>query len=431
MARGFDDTGHGVIADFDSDGHTDYLLIQQGNAEVHWGAADTRPTLLATQARSAAAGDFNNDGLLDLYIGRHSEYTDADRISFNEQQINFVIRQNGRVDHSELSFHAETAQLHFDLRQQAGGRGRQYPARGTDIFIGRDRDSPGARNFTLHKGNAVGKPDYLRRAGIYIWYSDAQQRWTIRWQFQAHSSVYKGVISGARLSDIRSQGLTDKANATVMDAVLLNRGNGRFERLCAGVLSHRLQTAGVTAVDLDNDGWLDIAGVRHAEQGAAGGGVFVIHRPGSGSAQVTRLPRPDEDRLYRADLIVHGFFNDDALPDLAYTQGYGQLPGTGGPARLLLNAAANSNAALVIDLQGTTANSFAVGAQATLFNREGDRLGFRAAGLNTNLSQDTSLLHFGLGDQPPPYSLHVAWPDATESTHTLDTPGFHRVVQPR
>ena len=424
------DRGNGVFGDFDEDGINDYLVINGNDAELIWGNAQTQPTLLGTQALSAAAGDINNDGHLDVYVGRASPDSDADRLSYNAHHIQVVIKQHNRVDHSDLLFQSELPELQFDLRQSLPRGGRQYPVNGNDIYIGRDRTSPGSRRFTLNKDDAIGRPDNLRKAGIYIWYSDAGKNWHVRWQFQNYADTYRGTIHGGRFANVQTRGFTEDATETVADTLLINNGNGTFTSLCSSALAHTLKTASVTIVDVDNDGWQDIAGVRRGESGDNRGEVFVIRNNGRNQFERVELAARQPGNLSRPDQIVYGFFDDDDKPDIAFTQGFGGIRDGSEPVRLLLNRSGGAHPGITLDLIGSRANTFGVGTRATLRDANGNRLGLRQAGLNANVSQDTTLLHFGLGDTPSPWKLHVQWPDRTVSEHRLDTVGYHRISQP-
>lgn len=431
LARRFTDHGRGVITDFDNDGQADYLLINNSNAEIHWADKSRKASILATYAFSTAAGDFNNDGLMDIYIGRMVEPTLSDQISYNEDRINFVIHQNQRIDHSSLSFQSEFSAVNFNLKQNIAKGLRQYPADGSDIFLGRERKKATSRSFKLHRDDVVGKPENFRKSGIYIWYSDLDRRWNLRWQFQNYSKVYKGYIAGSPVSDIKTSGITTKNPDTTFDTLLINQGNGKFKRACSGALTHTLVTSGITLADLDSDGWLDIAGVRHNEQGAGGGEVFFIRNNQGKSFVKTSMPPHNQDLIFRPDLIVHGIFDRNNTPDLAMTYGYGQIPGTGGKPRLLLNQNPRGNPAMVIDLQGRKANTFAIGANVQLRDSKNQLIGTRIVGLNTNISQDTHFQHFGLGETSSPYKLSVKWPDGSESEHSISNTGYHKVKQPK
>lgn len=426
----YNDHGRGVIADFDGDDNPDYLVINNSNAAIFWANQHRKPSLLATYALSAAAGDLNNDGLLDIYIGKISPDTLSDQVSSNGERIHYVIHQNQRVDHSTLSFKSQLSTLSFDLKQNIPQGQRQYPGNGRDIFLGRSRNNPGARRFTLNKDDAIGIPDNFRKSGIYIWYSDTDKRWNMRWQFQNYASVYKGAITGSPVSDITTTGLTIETPDTTFDTLLINQGSGRFKRICATALSHTLTTSSISIADFDNDGWLDVAGARRPEQGGRTGEVFLLRNSHGKNFEKSVVPQRQEDLLFRPDLIVHGFFNHDNSPDLTLTYGFGQLPGTGGSPRLLLNENPRGYHAMVIDLQGSPANTFGVGAALYLRDSSNRLIGSRIAGLNTNISQDTQLVHFGLGESSPPYQLQVVWPDNSESNHALLEQGYHKVKQP-
>jgi hypothetical protein len=194
-------------------------------------------------------------------------------------------------------------------------------------------------------------------------------------------------------------------------------------------LARRLKTVATTVADFNNDGWLDIAGVRHGEQGAANGRPFILTNNPKQAFSLEEMPRRAQDKLHRADLIAHGFFNDDQKPDLIITNGFGQIPGTWGSSQLLLNNTPAAGKAILVHLKGTHSNRFGIGAAMMLTDVKGRPMGYRVQGLNTNISQDTYWQHFGLGTSEPPYSLEVHWPDKTIANYHISGPGRYQFQQ--
>ena len=137
------------------------------------------------------------------------------------------------------------------------------------------------------------------------------------------------------------------------------------------------------------------------------------------------------DDLFRSGLIVHGFFNDDGLPDLFRSNGMGLPPNNGGPYQLWLNTSATDNGYLLLELEGSRANRDALGAWVDLFDKDGTLLGHRQLGPGYGRGQDSHKLHFGLGRARGPFSLSVRWPGATvQQQVVLAGGGFYRLRQP-
>jgi hypothetical protein len=84
--------------------------------------------------------------------------------------------------------------------------------------------------------------------------------------------------------------------------ILINKGAGEFKYLRINSLEHRLKTV----ANFNNDGWLDLAGVRHSEQGAASGRPFILPNSPKLAFSLEETPRRAQDKRRRADLIARG-----------------------------------------------------------------------------------------------------------------------------
>tara|TARA_R110000823_G_scaffold47903_17_gene121966 strand:+ start:4039 stop:6069 length:2031 start_codon:yes stop_codon:yes gene_type:complete len=425
------DHGRGTMADFDGDGRDDYLYIEGASLKLHWHPASGRTTdILASRVFSIAAGDFNNDGALDVFVGRYSPPTSSDNVSHDTGELIYRVHRNGDRDWNAISFQSRSPSLRFNLKQHVPLFKTGQLRDAADIYLGREGHHPSARQFDLDTRSAAGEPDDFSRPGTYIWYSVAAERWHMRWEFHADLDHFKGSLEAEGLSGVLRENFQSFAPKVVRDSVLFNDGKGRFDPSCEQLPPHTAITAGVTAADFNNDGWLDVMGVRHDDEGLPNGDTFILaNNAGRSFSESVIRPRP-EDELHRADLIAHGFIDADRRPDVVLTNGFGQHPGTNGSPRLFLNRTTTPDDAILVSLQGTNANRSAVGAKALLRDSHGDIVGFRVQGLNTNISQDTHWLHFGLGQAVAPYTLEVDWPDESRSEHTLAAPGSYPVVQP-
>lgn len=432
LSQTINDHGRGVIADFDTDGKNDYLVVDGSTLKIYWDPASNREvTTFASNVLTTSAADFNNDGLLDIFIGRLGLPSNSDNLTHSNNSLIFVIKNNAPNDTSLASFTVESSVLEFNLRQHipASLTKVNRPRGASDIFLGRDMSHPQNKRFSISGQQALGKPDSFDRPGTYIWYSTSSATWNIKWLFHDSLDTFKGIVNGVDIANVSTSNFFDEKSRRLSDSVLINQGGGVFTETCKKLPSHQATTSGTTVADFNNDGWLDIIGVRHGEQGSPNRDLFVLANNQGVSFTSSVIKIREEDRLHRSDLIAHGFFNEDDKPDIVLTNGFGQIPGTNGSPRLMLNSTQTDNQALTIELEGTTSNKYGIGAKLTLTDADNNIVGYRVQGINSNISQDTHRVHFGLGSFRPPYKLSVEWPDNTVTNYSFNSPGTVPVVQ--
>ncbi|MAT92912.1 MAG: hypothetical protein CME59_09970 [Halioglobus sp.] len=435
LARRLESDGKDLFFDFDRDGDLDFLHL--GNLQTRLyrnegGEFTHYPSRLDELhgVRSAAAADFNNDGYADLYFGGRSGKTDSDRVSFGSDRLHFsVYAQQGDTQDS-LSLAAASASLSFDLSQHNPEIGRTSASSG-DIFLGAGRHNPDSRKGSVSAEAAAGAPASTEAPGTYIWFDRDSARWTVLWRHHNSGGRRNGMFAAHGIAQLRLQDMEQTQPREVYDYLLVNRAGEDFELRLLDSLRHRQWTNYVTAADFDNDGLVDIAGVRSREESDYNGEAFIaINRGDLRFDSVPIMPGTADD-LYRSGLVVHGFFNDDGLPDLLRSNGMGLPPNNRGPYQLWLNASATDNGYLLLELEGGRANRDAVGAWVDLFDRDGTLLGHRQLGPGYGRGQDSHKLHFGLGQQQGPFRLAIRWPGDTATRQVLLAgSGFYRLRQP-
>ncbi len=434
LSRRINDQGRGVLADLDDDGGVDYITVERDTARIFWNRdGGHKPTDLLGAVRTLLVADFNNDGRLDIFVGRANRQTRSDRMTFASDGMIFTLHKNSENDISEATFQSDSSTLSFDLNQWVPLDRAERLETTDHIFLGRDRVHPAKRRFSIDKEETAGEPDAPSKPGIYIWFNTEKTAWRIRWVSHPNLDVIKGIISGTGLQELDRQGFHIAPGKTVRDQLFLNKGEGRFTRQDLSTATHSSITQGATAADFNNDGWIDILGVRHGDQGDAGIAPFLLTNLGLKSDgqlefRESSMPMRERDRLHRSDQVAHGFFDDDDRPDAIVTNGFGQIPGTDGVPRLLLNATEGAGDSMLLSLQGDASNRFGLGAMVRLYTGS-ELLGYRVAGLNINVSQDTGWLHFGLGDAEGPYTARVEWPDATVTKYELAEGGRYLLEQ--
>lgn len=179
------------------------------------------------------------------------------------------------------------------------------------------------------------------------------------------------------------------------------QGEGRLGRRFERVelpLKDALGAWGLTAVDIDNDGWIDLAVLVSTKSGPC---VRVLRNRGNGSFE-------DVSHALGLDAVVlHDPRALIAVPD----QGVNDLLVTerNGSPLLLRNHGAEKHHALRLDLTGFADNKTAIGSKVEIFVR-GHWQKWEVAGASGYMSQSPQQLLVGLGDSDGIDLLRILWP---------------------
>lgn len=178
-----------------------------------------------------------------------------------------------------------------------------------------------------------------------------------------------------------------------------NHASRRFERVNVP-LDDAIGGWGVTPVDIDNDGWIDLAAI---VQTRAGPKVRVLRNRGDGSFEdVSHALGLDGIRLTAPrGLIAADIFGDGAA-DLIVTQ-------KNAPPVLLRNIGANKNHFVRLDLTGFADNKTAIGAKVEVF-ADGLWQKWEIAGALGYQTQAPPQILIGLGQAPGIDLLRILWP---------------------
>jgi tetratricopeptide (TPR) repeat protein len=191
-----------------------------------------------------------------------------------------------------------------------------------------------------------------------------------------------------------SPGLTLWRNAA--DAQNIGR---KFERVTLP-LNGVLRGWGVTAVDIDNDGWIDLAAVVET---SAGPRIKVFRNHGDGSFEdVSRALGLESVSLKSPRGIVAADVDGDGAPDLIVTQ-------LNAPPLLLRNEGANKNHFVRLDLGGYADNKTALGSKVEIF-ANGQWQKWELAGAAGYQTQAAPQLLIGLGEAEGIDLLRILWP---------------------
>jgi tetratricopeptide (TPR) repeat protein len=173
----------------------------------------------------------------------------------------------------------------------------------------------------------------------------------------------------------------------------------RFERVDLP-LHDALRGWGVTPIDIDNDGWVDLAAIVET---ATGPQVRVFRNRGDGSFEdVSQALGLDAIKLAAPRGLIAADMDGDGAPDLIVTQ-------QNAPPVLLRNIGANKNHFVRIDLTGYADNKTAIGAKVEIF-ADGQWQKWELAGASGYQTQSAPQILVGLGKADGVDLLRILWP---------------------
>jgi tetratricopeptide (TPR) repeat protein len=158
---------------------------------------------------------------------------------------------------------------------------------------------------------------------------------------------------------------------------------------------------GVTAIDYDNDGWVDLVAVGETKDGRGEVRLFRNLGP-DGWKDVSAETGLDKIQLKNPRAIIAGDYDNDGAVDLLITQNHG-------PAVLLHNEGGNKNNSLRLALKGLNDNKSAVGTKVEVFSA-GLRQKFEVYGSSGYLGQNSPYLTIGLGQAREADVVRMLWP---------------------
>ena len=173
----------------------------------------------------------------------------------------------------------------------------------------------------------------------------------------------------------------------------------RFERVALPLIG-AVRGWGLTPIDIDNDGWIDLAAVVETKSGPR---VKVFRNRGDGSFEdVSHALGLDSVRLAAPRGLIAADVDGDGAPDLIVTQ-------ENAPPMLLRNEGANKNHFVRIDLTGFADNKTALGVKVEVF-ANGLWQKWELAGASGYQTQAPPQILVGLGQAPGIDLLRILWP---------------------
>jgi hypothetical protein len=489
---GLDGVSVGVFADYDNDGYKDLFVSRtfKHNQLFHNNRDGTFTDVTAASkigddccTTVASWGDYDNDGLLDLYVGRYLDPRTKIPTTFYARngEPNRLYHNNGDGTFTDVTEKAGVGDTGLCLGSVWG----DYDDDGyADLYVVNDfgrktlyhnnRDGTftdvtvksGTLDYGAGMSASMGDYDNDGRLDLYVanirsehgWFAGPPTVWRYMlnsWRqgvWRSDMPLYFQIFrqSGLRFADVFRQMASG-------NTLLRNRGDGTFEDVTAAAGANPPGWFwGSVFADFNNDGWLDIYSADGwayndrgteieleflngvvSEQGVYKSGKFFdpkwFGRRSWHGYERNRFLRSNGDGTFLevgrptgTDLITNSrgvavadFWNRGVL-DIAVAASTDRHA-------LLKNGFAGKRHWLAVELVGTRSNRDAVGAR--VFARVGPTRQMREVTLGDGYGSQNSLRqYFGLGDATKVDELVVRWP-RSGVTQTFTNVAADRIVQ--
>ena len=489
---GLDGVSAGVFADYDNDGFKDLFVSRtfKHNQLFHNNGNGTFTDVTAQSkigedccTTVASWADYDNDGLLDLYVGRYLDPRTKIPTTFYARngEPNQLYHNNGDGTFTNVTDKAGVGEIGLCLGTVWG----DYDDDGyLDLYVvndfGRKTLYRNNRNGTFSDVTvATGTLDYGAgmsasfgdydndgRLDIYVANIRSESRWfaepptVMRYMMNSYRQgvwlsdmpLYFGIFrqSGFAFVDVFRQMASG-------NTLMRNRGDGTFEDVTWKAGANPLGWFwGSSFADFDNDGWLDIYSANGwvyndrgteiemdflnnvvSKQDVYKTGLFFdpayfgkrswhgwernrqLRNNGNGTFTEIGRPAGTDLLLNSRGIAVADFWNRGAL-DIA-------VASSGDKHALLKNNVGTSRHWLGVELVGTSSNRDAVGAR--LYAKIGGTQQMRELVIGDGYGSQNSLRqYFGLGDKTAVDELVVRWP-RSGTTQTFSHVAADRIVQ--
>ena len=420
--------GFGCAAgDYDNDGLEDLYLTTVGSNHLFRNLGNgkfadvTQKAGVASPGFSASAAwvDYDNDGKLDLLVTHYIEWSvEKDQYcTLDNKNKSYCTPQTYKGETSRL-YHNKGNGVFEDVTKKAGLYDPTGKALGvalldydddgwTDLFVTNDTE-PNKLYHNNHDGTFT---DVGVAAGVAFSESG---------RVRAGMGTDAGDFDGSGHPGLIIGNFTNESMA-----LYRNDGSGLFSdesmRSGLGQATNQALTFGCFFMDYDLDGNLDviaanghvsddIAVVQPTVRYAQPIGVFRNLGKGKFEDVSGKLGKAIQKQVVGRGIAYADFFGDGAL-DLVVTA-------NNGAARLLRNVNANQNDVLRLKLIGTKSNRDAIGAKVMMTTGTGASQLRVVKGGSSYLSQSELTLTFGLGkaDSVKSVRLKIVWPSGQKET---------------
>jgi hypothetical protein len=373
-------------ADFDNDGDNDCFVVNwygvsnlfykndgNGNfSQVSTGAAVTD----GGHSETAAWGDYDNDGFLDLYV------TNSGPIG--SPQKNFMYRNNGSGHLDKITMGPQVN----DVMTSRCVNWTDYDTDGDlDLFITNEGNSNEAEN--LYQNNGNGSFSKITSGSLLM---------------------NGGKTMSASWGDYDNDGKMDVflANYLGANALFHNDGNGAFTKITSGpVVTGTARAFCGQWADIDHDADLDLFVTNSFGSGLLKNFLFINQGDGTFIKNISEVVATDEGWSYGC---AFGDMDHDGDLDLAVANCYNESQ----EDYLYENhSAATDRHWLMVHCVGVQSNKSAIGAKVrvkAIINGQMVEQMREISAQSAYCGQNQLTAHFGLGDAETVLEIKVEWP---------------------
>jgi hypothetical protein len=222
-----------------------------------------------------------------------------------------------------------------------------------------------------------------------------------------------GSAKGAAWADYDNDGFLDvmvsygvPGGNTMPPRLYHNNGNGTFTRVLENVFNDSVAFISFTWGDYDNDGWIDLFMPDYH-----GGGGRLYHNNGDDTFTKVSAGTVTSDSG-RSVSAVWGDYDRDGFLDLFVSNSAG---GPGDSSDYLYHNNGNSNSWIEIKCVGTLSNRSAIGAKVRIKTAIAGKTFWQMREINTGDGRSGGLVeaHFGLGQVTNAEVVRIEWPSGT------------------
>jgi tetratricopeptide (TPR) repeat protein len=431
------ESGGSCMIDVDGDGLYDLVILRSGTSAIQVlrnrgdGSFESLPSAgfgldASGHAISCAAGDYDNDGLADLAVALNVDAGHASQLllfhNLGKGKFENVTPASGLAgtNHPQsITFADYDHDGDLDLfltgsSLKPGGPANQlWRNNGNGTFtdvtgesgLGGEGSSPATRSvvFTdLNNDRAVDLVTTGDDAGPMVHLNPREGKYPSRLLF---ASDIASTTNGIAALDFNKDGWMDIAvTHTGLPAISLWRSNDSSLSFSPVPLPTRgfRRGWGITPIDFDNDGWVDLAAILETDKGESQ--VHIFRNLGNGSFEdVSHALGLDAIPLSSARGLIAFDANGDGAADLIVTS-------SGSDPILLLNHGGNRNRSVLLKFTGFADNKTALGTKVELF-ANGSSQKWELAGNSGYLSQGPPEILAGLGASGAGIDLvRMLWP---------------------
>lgn len=374
-------------ADFDNNGFIDCFVtnwygqnnlfyINNGNGVFSQALNQTLPLVNdAGYSETAAWGDLNNDGLLDLVVS-NSDGNKKNFLYLNADSQNFNKVQNGALVND--AFHSRCINLtDFDNDGDL------------DVFVTNENNEN--ENLYENDGNAN-----FTKNESYNFTNNMGNSMTSSW------------------ADIDNDGDLDLfiGNFQGFNALYINNGINGFSKNNTDTISKTFAfTFGSNFGDIDNDGDLDLITTNAYGNGFLRNFLYINDGLGNFSKNESEVLSQDSGWSYGC---AFADYNNDGFLDLAIANNL-----NGNQKNSLYKNNTNLNSWIEIKCQGSFSNYSAIGAKVRLKAQINGNSVWQMREISSQsgyCGQNMLNVHFGLGNASNIDSLIIEWPSGTEES---------------